>query len=147
MSQLYSRIFAAIDGSSTQEAVIERAVAFASAHHAELLLGHVVDVLPSDANGINYKMLAEEEEAVMRERLAPVLERIAADENIPGCEFSLKVGRVGETLLEDLIGPYDPDLVICGERGFSELKYAFVGSVSKQLIREARCDVLVVKVP
>mgnify|MGYP003100973476 FL=1 len=46
MSQLYSRIFAAIDGSSTQDIVIERAIALAKAHHAELMFGHVVDVLP-----------------------------------------------------------------------------------------------------
>ena len=145
MSQLYSRIFAAIDGSSTQDIVIERAIALAKAHHAELMFGHVVDVLPSDANGINYKMLAAEEEAVMRERLAPVFARIEADDDIPGCTFSLKVGRVGETLMEELVKPYDPDLVVCGERGFSDIKYAFVGSVSKYLIRESRCDVLVVK--
>ena len=53
------------------------------AHHAELMFAHVVDVLPSDANGINYKMLAAEEEAIMRERLAPVFERVEADEAIP----------------------------------------------------------------
>lgn len=145
MSQLYSRIFVAIDGSSTQDVVIERAIALAGAHHAELMFAHVVDVLPSDANGINYKMLATEEEAVMRERLAPVFERVEADEDIPGCSFALRVGRVGETLMEELVGPYDPDLIVCGERGFSDFKYAFVGSVSKYLIRESRCDVLVVK--
>ena len=47
--------------------------------------------------------------------------------------------------MEELVKPYDPDLVVCGERGFSDIKYAFVGSVSKYLIRESRCDVLVVK--
>lgn len=145
MTQLYSRIFAAIDGSSTQDAVIERALALASAHGAELMLGHVVDTLPSEANGTNYRMLAEEEESLMRERLAPVFARIEADPRIPSASFKLKVGRIGDTLVEELIEPYNPDLVICGERGFSDLKYAFVGSVSKQLVREARCDVLVVK--
>ncbi|MEG0505053.1 MAG: universal stress protein, partial [Raoultibacter sp.] len=39
----------------------------------------------------------------------------------------------------------NPDLVICGERGLSNIKYAFVGSVSTHLIRSVRCDVLVVK--
>ena len=51
----------------------------------------------------------------------------------------------GKTLNEELIQPFDPDLVICGERGLSNIKYVFVGSVSTYLIRNVRCDVLVVK--
>ena len=140
MAQLYQRIFAAIDGSSTQDAVINRAIALASENQAELLFGHVVDTLPSDVSGTNYQMLAAEEESVLRDRLAPVFERVAADANIKGCDL-----RVGDTLVDELIKEYNPDLVVCGERGYSDFKYAFVGSVSKHLIREVRCDVLVVK--
>ncbi len=145
MAQLYQRIFAAIDGSSTQDAVINRAIALASENQAELLFGHVVDTLPSDVSGTNYQMLAAEEESVLRDRLAPVFERVAADANIKGCDLRVGVGRVGDTLVDELIKEYNPDLVVCGERGYSDFKYAFVGSVSKHLIREVRCDVLVVK--
>ena len=41
--------------------------------------------------------------------------------------------------------PLNPDLVICGVRGLSNIKYAFVGSVSTHLIRNVKCDVLVVR--
>ena len=81
----------------------------------------------------------------MRERLQPVFDRVEADPRIPSVDFRMRVGRVGEELIEELIEPYGPDLVICGERGYSDFKYAFVGSVSKRLVRDARCDVLVVK--
>ena len=145
MASSYKRIFAAIDGSATQDAVIERALQMASNHGAEILFGHVVDSLPSDMNSTNAKLLAEEEEKLMRERLAPVFDRIEDDPNIPGYEFRLHVGRVADVLMEDLITPYDPDLVICGERGYSNFKYAFVGSVSKRIVHDAKCDVLVVK--
>ena len=57
----------------------------------------------------------------------------------------VKAGRITETLSEQIIEPYHPDLVICGERGLSNIKYVFVGSVSTYLIRNLRCDVLVVK--
>ena len=40
---------------------------------------------------------------------------------------------------------FEPNLVVCGERGLSNIKYVFVGSVSTFLIRNLRCDVLVVK--
>ena len=52
---------------------------------------------------------------------------------------------MAETLAEQLIEPFAPDLVVCGERGLSNIKYVFVGSVSTYLIRNLRCDVLVVK--
>ena len=52
---------------------------------------------------------------------------------------------ITDTLQKQLIEPTEPDLVICGERGLSNIKYVFVGSVSTYLIRNVRCDVLVVK--
>lgn len=145
MSSFYKRIFAAIDGSATEEAVIERAIRIASNHGAEIMFGHVVDSLPSDMNSMNSKLLAEEEDKLMRERLAPVFQRIDSDPSISGYDFQLRVGRVADVLMDDLIDPFDPDLVICGERGYSDFKYAFVGSVSKRIVRDAKCDVLVVK--
>jgi nucleotide-binding universal stress UspA family protein len=38
-----------------------------------------------------------------------------------------------------------PDLVICGARGLSSIKYAILGSISTFLTRSTTCDVLVVK--
>ena len=64
---------------------------------------------------------------------------------IPSVDVQVRAGRVAETLAEQLIEPFAPDLVVCGERGLSNIKYVFVGSVSTYLIRNLRCDVLVVK--
>ena len=38
-----------------------------------------------------------------------------------------------------------PDLVICGARGLSSIKYAIMGSISTFLTRSAPCDTLVIK--
>mgnify|MGYP000644663667 CR=1 FL=1 len=43
MVQEYARIFAALDGASTQEAVAQRAVTLAADNHAKLMFGHVID--------------------------------------------------------------------------------------------------------
>ncbi len=37
--------------------------------------------------------------------------------DIPSVGVVVKAGRITETLNEELIQPFDPDLVICGERG------------------------------
>ena len=71
--------------------------------------------------------------------------RARNDEEIPSVDVQVRAGRITDTLDDALIKPFDPDLVICGVRGLSNVKYAFVGSVSTFLIRNMECDVLVVK--
>lgn len=68
-----------------------------------------------------------------------------ADDRIPSVDIVVKTGQIQETLQKEYIDVFDPDLVICGERGLSNITYVFVGSVSTYLIRNVRCDVLVVK--
>ena len=141
----YSRIFAALDGALTQEAVVRRAFSIAHDNRADLLLGHVIDSVPYEANGIDFAALTEDGLDRIEEELAPYLARGRADERIPSVDVQVRAGRVAETLIESLIEPFKPDLVICGVRGLSNIKYAFVGSVSTQLIRNVECDVLVVR--
>ena len=141
----YNKIFAALDGANTQEAVVRRAFSIAHDNNAEVLFGHVIDSVPYEANGIDFAALTEDGLQRIEESLAPYLARARADECIPSVDIQVRAGRIAETLLEGLIEPYNPDLVICGVRGLSNIKYAFVGSVSTQLIRNAKCDVLVVR--
>ena len=63
---------------------------------------------------------------------------------IPSCDVEIYIGRPAGVLL-DCAKEFEPDLVICGDRGFSNLKYSFLGSVSATLVRSLKCDVLVVK--
>ena len=134
MAQEYARIFAALDGASTQEAVAQRAVTLAADNHAKLMFGHVIDSVPYEASGVDFEALCAEGKKRIEADLADVL--AAARQN---------AGRIADTLEHELIEPFEPNLVVCGERGLSSIKYVFVGSVSTFLIRNLRCDVLVVK--
>lgn len=144
MSQ-YKRIFAALDGGKTQDMVVERAIDLAAREHAELLFGHVVDSVPYEAAGTDFAALAADVKEKLEEGIADKLEAARNNPDIPGVDVVVKAGRITETLSEQIIEPFEPDLVICGERGLSNIKYVFVGSVSTYLIRNLRCDVLVVK--
>lgn len=141
----YNKIFAALDGGATQEAVARRAFSIAHDNNAEVLLGHVIDSVPYEANGIDFAALIEDGHNRIEESLAKYFKRSRNDECIPSVDLQVRAGRVNETLMESLIEPFNPDLIICGVRGLSNIKYAFVGSVSTHLIRNARCDVLVVR--
>ena len=131
MAQEYARIFAALDGASTQEAVAQRAVTLAADNHAKLMFGHVIDSVPYEASGVDFEALCAEGKKRIEADLADVL--------------AVHAGRIADTLEHELIEPFEPNLVVCGERGLSNIKYVFVGSVSTFLIRNLRCDVLVVK--
>ena len=50
----YVRIFASLDGASTQYAVARRALSIAHDNNAEVLFGHVIDSVPYEANGIDF---------------------------------------------------------------------------------------------
>ena len=141
----YKRIFAALDGASTQRAVMERAIALAEEEHAELTFGHVIDSVPYEASGVDFELLCNEGKIRIETDLADLLEKARNNADIPSVQLIVRAGRITDTLTEQLIEPFKPDLVICGERGLSNMQYAFVGSVSKYLIRTVRCDVHVVK--
>ena len=142
---LYPRIFASLDGGATQELVAQRAVAIAAANEGDLLFGHVVDSVPFEANGADFDALCETRKQQIESDLADILEEARNNPHIKSVELQVRAGRVTDTLAEQLIEPFKPDLVICGERGLTNMQYAFVGSVSKFLIRTVRCDVHVVK--
>lgn len=141
----YNKIFAALDGGATQEAVARRALSIAHDNNAVVLFGHVIDSVPYEANGIDFAALSEDGRQRIEEALEAYFTRARGDECIPSMELKVRAGRVSETLIETLIEPFNPDLVICGVRGLSTIKYAFVGSVSTHLIRNVKCDVLVVR--
>lgn len=145
MSMQYKRIFAALDGAKTQKMVAERAIELAASEHADLVFGHVVDSVPYEAAGTDFAALAMDMKEKLEDSLGDMLEAARNNPDIPSVGVVVKAGRITETLNEELIQPFDPDLVICGERGLSNIKYVFVGSVSTYLIRNLRCDVLVVK--
>ena len=141
----FPRVFASLDGGSTQDIVARRAVAIAAANNADLLFGHVVDSVPFEANGADFDALCESRKEQLEADLADILEEARKNPDIKSVDLQVRAGRITDTLTEQLIEPFAPDLVVCGERGLSNIKYVFVGSVSTYLIRNVRCDVLVVK--
>ena len=140
----YTKIFAALDGGDTQDAVARRALSIAHDNNAEVLFGHVIDSTKLVTGGIGDEGLIEAQKKAIQDALARYLNRAAQDECVPSVDIQVRIGKIGDTLERDLIAPFNPDLVICGVRGLSNLKYAFVGSVSTQLVHNMRCDVLVV---
>ena len=140
----YYKIFAALDGGDTQEAVVRRALSVAHDNNAEVLFGHVIDSSKFETGGIADDIVVENTKKAISESIKPFLQKASQDVAVQSVDMVVKIGRITETLENEIIKPYDPDLVVCGVRGLSSIKYAFVGSVSTHLIHHMTCDVLIV---
>ncbi|WP_028263450.1 universal stress protein [Atopobium fossor] len=141
----YKKIFVALDGTEEQDAVLNRAIAVAKNNHAKLYVGHVMDSTALETAGTYPVDLIPKLEALFRKSIEKTIETIQNDPEIDGVEVVVKYGRVRETLKEELLDQIEPDLVICGARGLSPIKYALLGSISTFLLRATPCDILVVK--
>ena len=143
--QTYSKIFVSLDGSEMQSQVFERACELAATSGAELYVGHVIDSTPMQAAGTYPATLIPSLEKAWKESIEADIEAARNMPGIAGITVDAKAGRVRETLLDEFITPLQPDLVICGARGLSNIKYAILGSISTFLVRNCSCDVLIVK--
>lgn len=140
----YKKIMAAIDGGATRLAVARRALSLAHDNNAEVLFAHVIESVELKHAQASLDEIAEMGKAAMEEALERQLSRALHDECVPSVEIEVRMGRIDDSLTE-MARSFEPDLVICGVRGLSGIKYAFVGSTSTFLIRHMPCDVLVVR--
>ena len=141
----YRKIFAALDGGEATEAVARRALSIAHDNNAEVLFGHVIDTSKFETGGLGHDQIVANKKASLMQLMKRQLDRASKDECVPSVDVKVAMGPIIDTMMNDLIEPYDPDLIICGVRGLSNIKYAFVGSVSTHLVRHAKCDVLVMR--
>lgn len=156
------RVFAAIDGEKGTS-VIESAARVANEEGGVLRIGHVVDMLPADANGANYHALCDAVRERLCEDLADIVAWAEGLERIESVEICVAAGPVKQALARQLIDPWHPDAVVCGAskvsgggetcrrsrackpRATRKLIRTARGSVSTYLVRKLNCPVLVVR--
>ncbi len=140
----YKKIFAALDDGGSRLAVARRTLSIAHDNNAQVLFAHAIDASLLEQAGVSSDEMALKSGQALEESLERQLTRAMHDECIPSVEVRVEAGRT-EDVLGELAEEFKPDLVICGVRGLSNVKYAFVGSVSTYLVRHMDCDVLVVR--
>jgi len=141
----YDTVFVAIDGTEQQEMVLQRAIIVAANNNADLYIGYVIDSTTLEAAGAYPKDIFKKVEENFLKMIAPQVQEAKAEPLIKSVHVVVKAGRIRETLKDEMIDVIKPDLIICGARGLSSIKYALLGSISTFLLRSADCDVLVMK--
>ena len=141
----YDKVFVSLDGSEEQDKGLERALVVAANNNAELWIGHVIDSTALETAGSYPVDLIPGLEKAFRESIEPMVRKAEGEKEIKRVEVVVKTGRIRETLKEEMLDVIEPDIVICGARGLSSIKYALLGSISTFLLRNTTCDILVVK--
>lgn len=145
MNEGYSKVFVALDGTEQQDFVLARAIKVAANNGAKLFIGHVIDSTALESAGAYPVDLVNGLEEAFRNSIAEQVEEAQANPDIAGVEIIVRAGRIRETLKDEMLDVIKPDLVMCGARGLSSIKYALLGSISTFLLRSTECDILVVK--
>lgn len=141
----YDRVFVSLDGTDRQDKVLERAILVAANNNADLYIGHVIDSTALETAGTYPVDLIPELERGFRASIADGVTRAEAEPGVGSVKVLVRCGRIRETLKEEMIDQVKPDIIVCGARGLSPIKYALLGSISTFLLRSAPCDILVVK--
>ena len=141
----YDRGFGSLDGTDRQDKVLERAILVAANNNADLYIGHVIDSTALETAGTYPVDLIPELERGFRASIADGVARAEAEPGVGSVKVLVRCGRIRETLKEEMIDQVKPDVIVCGARGLSPIKYALLGSISTFLLRSAPCDILVVK--
>lgn len=145
MNEGYSKVFVSLDGTEQQDFVLARAIKVAANNGAKLYIGHVIDSTALESAGSYPVDLINGLEEAFRNSIADQVEEAQANPDIAGVEIIVRAGRIRETLKDEMLDVIKPDLVMCGARGLSSIKYALLGSISTFLLRSTECDILVVK--
>ncbi len=141
----YDRIFVSLDGSDQQDKVLDRAILLAANDNAELYIGHAIDSPALEAAGNFPVEDVDSHEKAFRESIDAKVRAAEANPSIKKVEVIVRAGRIRETIKDEMLDVINPDLVICGARGLSSIKYAILGSISTFLTRNTECDTLVIK--
>ena len=156
MNEGYTKVFVSLDGTEQQDFVLARAIKVAANNGAKLIIGHVIDSTALESAGSYPVDLVNGLEEAFKNSIAKQLEEAKANPDIdhvlglgdsytrtPRAEVIDKI--LNEDLKDEMLDVVKPDLVLCGARGLSSIKYALLGSISTFLLRNTDCDILVVK--
>lgn len=140
----YSKILVPVDGSNEARLAFEKAIEVAKRNRAQVLIAHIIDTrvlqTPTGFEG-NFN----EEIQRQTENLFQEYRQYAQNHNFNDIDFVLEYGSPKVYISKNIPKDYQIDLIMMGATGLNAVERLFIGSVSEYVIRNASCDVLVVR--
>ena len=140
----YSKILVPLDGSNEARLAFEKAIEVAKRNRAQVLIAHIIDTrvlqTPTGFEG-NFN----EEIQRQTENLFQEYRQYAQEHDFNDIDFVLEYGSPKVYISKNIPKDYQIDLIMMGATGLNAVERLFIGSVSEYVIRNATCDVLVVR--
>lgn len=146
MTLQYSQILVAVDGSKESEWAFKKAVAIADRNSATLNLVNIIDTRSYAAVEAYDRSIAERAQNFAVELLEEYKQKAEA-EGVQNVKIIVEYGSPKTMISRDLSKKIEADLIICGATGLNAVERFLIGSVSENIVRSAKCDVLVVRTP
>ncbi len=140
---MFEKILVAHDGSKGAQKALEAAVEIAARSDAELHMISVQERLPRQTQPLSEIVDVQEIEGLYFEQVAEEAKRLAARRSVY-LECTLVRGHRVKTIVQ-VADEGGFDLLVVGFSGHSRLNEHLWGRASRDLMRSAPCNVLVVK--
>ena len=144
MMYTYKRILVAVDGSKEADLAFRKAIEICKRNKAELVIAHIIDTRAYATMEAYDIRMTENAEKFAADMLANYRE-VANSSNIYTVETVIEYGSPKVRIAKDVAKEKEIDLIICGATGLNAVERLFIGSVSEHIVRNAKCDVLVVR--
>ena len=142
----YQRILVPIDGSRATPVVMEKAIAAAKKHQAHLDILNVAQVNQlTDGYAIASSLSTSQTFDLVKttqERLGDLKKHA----EVKSVAIHIRFGNPKQVIARDFIADHHNDLIVIGTTGLSMVERLIVGSVTSYVVRNAACDVEVVRV-
>lgn len=146
MSKSYDVILAPIDGSNQSKLALENAVNIALSCDAKLIIAMVVNDDYAFMNN-TYRSSLKKGMAIRAQEILDEFKPIAVQAGLNNVETVVEYGVAKNVIANKLVNDYSVDLIIMGASGFNAVSRMVLGSNTEYVVRNAACDVFIVKDP
>ena len=146
MTLVYKQILVAVDGSKESEWAFKKAVGIADRNEATLNLINIIDTRSYAAVEAYDRSIAEKAQKFAEELLNNY--KLEAEKaGLQHVNIIVEYGSPKTMISKDISKRLEADLIICGATGLNAVERFLIGSVSENIVRSAKCDVLVIRTP
>lgn len=144
MALNYKNIIVAVDGSKEAEYAFKKAIAVANRNESTLNLVNIIDTR-SFAAIEAYDRSIQERAQEFAEELLEGYKKEAEAAGVKNVNSLIEYGSPKTIITREVSKKVEADLIICGATGLNAVERFLIGSVSENIVRSSKCDVLVVR--
>ncbi|MFS0689986.1 universal stress protein [Sporosarcina sp. 179-K 8C2 HS] len=146
MTLVYKQIIVAIDGSDESQWAFKKAASIADRNDATLNLVTIVDTRSYSSVEAYDRSIAESAYKSAEEMLNKYKAE-AVQAGVQNVNVLVEYGSPKALIAKELPNRLSADLIVCGATGLNKVERFVMGSVSENIVRSAKCDVLVIRRP